>query len=380
MTEEPHDDQDIADLLSQLGQRTPDYPANLLEQRRAAYQQDVAALGLGLAAGAAVGAGVGAAKVWTIQNVLTVIVSALLLAGALGAILLFQDLITPRNPLIPGQGPALTLTLTATPLATLTPSATPTSTGPAIATATLVAQSTQRPIPTGTGLPLGQTATPTGTLTSTPTGTPTPTPTGTRTSTPTDAPTPTPTGTPVTAPTDTPTPTGTPITVPTDTPTPTGTPTTVPTHTPTPTSTPTNTATPTPGEPIQRPSIQIEDVAISSAENGSPAAAGSFVVQNASGGGNTFVTINNVTLSFTSRKVGVDRTEHTATCTLAPNANGYVLAPGEAASFQYMCTLSPAVPSSAREITAEVTVGTATNQLGEVRGPFHATSPEFKLQ
>lgn len=92
------------------------------------------------------------------------------------------------------------------------------------------------------------------------------------------------------------------------------------------------------------------------------------------------MTINNVTLSFTSRKVGVDRTEHTATCTLAPNANGYVLAPGEAASFQYMCTLSPAVPSSAREITAEVTVGTATNQLGEVRGPFHATSPEFKLQ
>ena len=54
--------------------------------------------------------------------------------------------------------------------------------------------------------------------------------------------------------------------------------------------------------------------------------------------------------------------------------------PHEAKQFSYTCTITPAVPPDATELTARVTVGTATNQIGEVREkPFSATSPSFKF-
>lgn len=132
-------------------------------------------------------------------------------------------------------------------------------------------------------------------------------------------------------------------------------------------------------EEIQRPSIQVQDVTVTSATPDSSTVTGSFVVKNMSGGSVTLVTIDNVTLSFVSRRPGGVAVEHSATCTITPQANGYVLQPHEAKQFSYTCTVSPAVPGDATELTARVTVGSATNQLGETRGPFSSTSPSFRF-
>lgn len=106
---------------------------------------------------------------------------------------------------------------------------------------------------------------------------------------------------------------------------------------------------------------------------------GSFVVKNMSGGDATRVTLDQVSMSFISRSPGGVATNHSAVCTFTPQANGYVLQPHEAKLFSYTCTISPAVPSDATELTARVTVGTATNQLGETRGPWSATSPSYRF-
>lgn len=129
---------------------------------------------------------------------------------------------------------------------------------------------------------------------------------------------------------------------------------------------------------IQRPSLGVEQVTVATAANGGDMVTGSFVIKNHSGGSITRVTLGQVTLSFVSRGPGGITVNHTATCT--HQANGYELEPHEAKQFSYECTISPAVPSDATELTARVTVGTATNQIGEVREkPFSATSPSFKF-
>jgi hypothetical protein len=125
---------------------------------------------------------------------------------------------------------------------------------------------------------------------------------------------------------------------------------------------------------IQRPSIKIEQVLISKATRAGTAE-GSFVIRNASGGEDTLVTLGDVTVSFRSdgRRV---RTWHTATCLVTPLATGYELQPGEAREFAYACTdISPAIPATAGEVTAVVTVVEMWNQLGERRhGPPRTTS------
>ena len=129
---------------------------------------------------------------------------------------------------------------------------------------------------------------------------------------------------------------------------------------------------------IQRPSLGVEQVTVATAVNGGATVTGSFVIKNHSGGSITRVTLDNVTLSFVSRRPGGIAVNHTATCT--HQANGYTLQPHEAKQFSYSCTITPAVPTDATELTARVTVGTATNQIGEVREkPFSATSPSFKF-
>ncbi|MCZ6740318.1 MAG: hypothetical protein O7C01_11205, partial [Actinobacteria bacterium] len=132
---------------------------------------------------------------------------------------------------------------------------------------------------------------------------------------------------------------------------------------------------------IQRPSLGVEQVAVATAVKGSAMVTGSFVIKNHSGGSVTLVTLDNVTLSFVSRSPGGTAVDHAAICTITPQANGYTLQPHEAKQFSYTCTISPAVPADATELTARVTVGTATNQIGEVREkPFSATSPSFTFQ
>jgi len=131
---------------------------------------------------------------------------------------------------------------------------------------------------------------------------------------------------------------------------------------------------------IQRPSLGVEQVTVATAVNGGATVTGSFVIKNHSGGSITRVTLDNVTLSFVSRRPGGIAIDHSATCTVKPQANGYTLQPHEAKQFSYSCTITPAVPSDATELTARVTVGTATNQIGEIREkPFSATSPSFKF-
>lgn len=131
---------------------------------------------------------------------------------------------------------------------------------------------------------------------------------------------------------------------------------------------------------IQRPSLGVEQVTVSTAVNDGATVTGSFVIKNHSGGSITRVTLGNVTLSFVSRRPGGIAVDHSAICTVTPQANGYELQPHEAKQFSYSCTIRPAVPTDATELTARVTVGTATNQIGEVREkPFSATSPSFKF-
>jgi hypothetical protein len=133
-------------------------------------------------------------------------------------------------------------------------------------------------------------------------------------------------------------------------------------------------------EDIERPSIQVQPVTITSASAGSATVTGSFVVKNMSGGDITRVTIDDVTVSFISRSPGGIANSYSANCTFTPQANGYVLEPHQAQQFSYTCNLSDAVSDDATELTAKVTVGTATNQVGEVRGPFSATSPSFRFK
>lgn len=128
---------------------------------------------------------------------------------------------------------------------------------------------------------------------------------------------------------------------------------------------------------IQRPSISVHDVRVTSASNGGTTVSGSFVIKNMSGGEATLVTLNQVTVTFISRRPGGIAVEHSG-CSV-PEANGYTLQPHEAKQFSYTCSISPAIADDATELTARVTVGTATNQLGETRGPFSSTSPSFRF-
>jgi len=150
------------------------------------------------------------------KKVAAVAVSAAIIAGSAGYLLLRENEAVPL--------------FTTSPLPTSTPTAVST------VTSTLV------PTPTPTTIP---TATPTVVLTATPTVAPTPTPTVIPTTTPTVVPTATPTAVPT--PTPTVVPTATPTAVPTTTPTtvPTPTPTVIPTVTPTSVPTPTPTVAPT---------------------------------------------------------------------------------------------------------------------------------------
>lgn len=138
---EPHDEQDIANLLSQLGERTPGYPPELLEKRRAAYHQSLAGLGIGLA-------GVGAARGGLLHTGLTVetllkgLIVAAVLVEAVGGIALYRSRLSHHNPLFPTSTP--TLTLTVSPSATSRPSATPTASP--TATVTLAPLFTSTPL------------------------------------------------------------------------------------------------------------------------------------------------------------------------------------------------------------------------------------------
>lgn len=158
---EPHDEQDIANLLSKLGEQTPGYPPELLEKRRAAYYQSLAGLGIGLAG---MGAGAGAAKGGLLHTGLTVetllkgLIVAAVLVEAVGGIALYRSRLSHHNPLFPTSTP--TLTLTVSPSATSRPSATPTASP--TATVTLAPLFTSAPHPDDNGHHFGQTPTPPG--------------------------------------------------------------------------------------------------------------------------------------------------------------------------------------------------------------------------
>jgi hypothetical protein len=151
---EPHDEQDIANLLSQLGEQTPGYPPDLLEKRRAAYYQSLAGLGIGLA-----GAGAGAAKGGLLHTGLTVetllkgLIVAAVLVEAVGGIALYRSRLSQHNPLSPTSSPTLTLTasLSATSHLSVTPTASPTASP--TATATLAPLFTSAPHPDFTRVP-----------------------------------------------------------------------------------------------------------------------------------------------------------------------------------------------------------------------------------
>ena len=107
---------------------------------------------------------------------------------------------------------------------------------------------------------------------------------------------------------------------------------------------------------------------------------GSFVIHNGSGGNDTLVTLGDVTVTFRSdgRRV---RTWHSATCDVTPLATGYVLQPAEAKVFTYACTdFAPAIPQTAGEVTAAVTVTEMWNQSRARRnGPPRTTSTPFRF-
>jgi hypothetical protein len=164
MTEERPDDEEITQLLSALEAKTPDYPAALLASRRASYQQGLAGLGIGLvAAGAAEGGLLYGA--WSVDNILkALIVVAMLVEGAGGAIM-YRQRLTENITSLP------TATLTGPLPPTATPSPTRTATRTASATATLRPFFTSGPTgprPTDRGRHLGQTPTPPAKRTRTP--------------------------------------------------------------------------------------------------------------------------------------------------------------------------------------------------------------------
>ncbi len=137
-------------------------------------------------------------------------------------------------------------------------------------------------------------------------------------------------------------------------------------------------------ENVQRPSIEIQDVTITSATKGSGSTAdGHFVILNASGGDDTYVTLHDVSLTFGSVARRGVRDSYTATCSITPVAallaNGDTLDPNEAKHYGFECgTFDPEIVSGANELTATVTVGSMTNQLGESRdGPPPTNSSPF---
>jgi hypothetical protein len=147
MTEELPDDNYIAKLLSVLKDKTPGYPPELLAHRRAAYEQGMAGLGIGLLvgdvaqAGAAAGGAAGPAhggwlsSAWSTETILkALIVTALVVEGAGGAILYHQRLLH-RN--VPPPTSSLTATLPS-PTSTPNPSLSATTSATTSATLTFV--------------------------------------------------------------------------------------------------------------------------------------------------------------------------------------------------------------------------------------------------
>jgi hypothetical protein len=177
MIPEPHDDQQISDLLSRLGAQTPDYPADLLEKRRAAYYQSMAALGIGLAGGEALGgpsAGAGDAGMLSglsVDTILKALIALALVVEAVGGVVLYRRYIA-QNELL-RKSATLTAELSAmptgrasgSPVGTFTVTPTPTTSTTATMTPALTGSpgSTQ-PAPTATkpGRRLGHTPTPPG--------------------------------------------------------------------------------------------------------------------------------------------------------------------------------------------------------------------------
>lgn len=106
----------------------------------------------------------------------------------------------------------------------------------------------------------------------------------------------------------------------------------------------------------QQPSLAVSNVVISSAAPGSTSVSGSFVISNESGGNITSVNLEWVELAFESLLPGGGSQSHTDSCTTNPGTFPYTLAPNEAKTFTFTCTINPAVPANANEL--KVTVST----------------------
>jgi hypothetical protein len=181
MTREPPDDNDIARLLSDLKDKTPGYPPELLAHRRAAYEQGMAGLGIGLvaaeaakggaaaggtatggaaaggaaaggaAAGGAAAGGAAAVGAWSIETILKVLIVTALVVEGVGGAVLYRQRLLHRN--VPPPTSSLTATLpspTSTPSLSATPSVTPSVTPSATLTFALTPLFTSGP---GSGNP-----------------------------------------------------------------------------------------------------------------------------------------------------------------------------------------------------------------------------------
>ena len=186
MANEQQEEQRITELLGRLGGSTADYPAAMLASRRASFDEQMSALGIGVAAGgaaageaaggAAKAAGLGAAKGAGIagaaavtETILKVLIVTLIVAEAIGGIIVYRQRQLHRTvPLVTTvtvSAPSATI-LTPTETATFTETPTPTGSLTAIITVSGTPEPPSNGAPTATpdshGNKYGQTPTPPG--------------------------------------------------------------------------------------------------------------------------------------------------------------------------------------------------------------------------
>jgi hypothetical protein len=168
MINEPPEDPRITELLARLGNKTAEYPPELLAGRRASFDQKLSSLGVGLAVGGAAKAGILKGG-WTTENILKALIVTLIVAETAGGIIMYRQRYL-RNivPLVPTATVTIPSPTYLTPVQSIIATETPTLTATPTLTTTITYSPTspqnQGPTATATrpGLRKGQTPTPPG--------------------------------------------------------------------------------------------------------------------------------------------------------------------------------------------------------------------------